>query len=235
MISFIIPAYNEEALIGRTVATLRASATLALDGRPFEIIVVDDASSDRTGAIAREHGARVVDVEKRQIAAVRNAGAKAAHGEVLIFVDADTLVPAEAVRGAMNALRTGAVAGGSDVRFDHGISLMTRAFTFLLITSFMLTRTAAGCFIFAQREAFESAGGFDERFFAGEEVLMSQALKRQGRFEMVKHAVTTSGRKVRMHGLLNLLSRSMRIVWEGPQAVQRREGLDLWYDGRRED
>src|ERR1051325_7786463 len=70
--SFIIPAYNEEALIGRTLDVLRESAAQLQGG--FEIIVANDDSSDRTPEIAREKGAKVIDVKKRQIAAVRNAG-----------------------------------------------------------------------------------------------------------------------------------------------------------------
>ncbi|HUS36650.1 MAG TPA: glycosyltransferase, partial [Verrucomicrobiae bacterium] len=84
--SFIIPAYNEEALIGRTLDTLRESAS-HLKGA-FEIVVANDDSADRTPEIAREKGARVIDVKKRQISAVRNAGASIATGEILIFVDA---------------------------------------------------------------------------------------------------------------------------------------------------
>ena len=59
MISFIVPAHNEEALIGRTLAALRDSAECVLN-EPYEIVVVDDASTDRTSEIAVNHGARAV-------------------------------------------------------------------------------------------------------------------------------------------------------------------------------
>ena len=71
MISFIIPAYNEEAVLGATLDSILSAVEAA--HMPFEIIVVDDASTDRTAEIARSKGARVVRVHKRQIAAVRNA------------------------------------------------------------------------------------------------------------------------------------------------------------------
>jgi glycosyltransferase involved in cell wall biosynthesis len=116
VISFIIPAHNEEALIGCTLAALHEAA-LALR-EPYEIIVADDASTDRTGAIALEHGARVVAVNRRQIAATRNAGARAATGDLFIFVDADTVATMRAVRAALRALRAGAVGGGCTVRID---------------------------------------------------------------------------------------------------------------------
>lgn len=72
MIAFVIPAHNEELLLGRTLgAVYDAAQTLT---EPFEVVVVDDASTDRTAIVAREHGAQVVSVNHLQIAATRNAG-----------------------------------------------------------------------------------------------------------------------------------------------------------------
>ena len=85
--AIIVPAWNEEAIIAQTVGQLRTIAENL--GRPYELLVVDDASSDRTAALATAAGARVVRVEKRQIAAVRNAGGHATTAPYLIFVDAD--------------------------------------------------------------------------------------------------------------------------------------------------
>src|SRR5258708_6055980 len=99
MISFIIPAYNEELLLGQTLRAVNDAAG-ALEEH-FEVIVADDASTDCTAAIAQEHGARVVSCRHRQIAATRNAGARAANGEMLLFVDADTMVNQAAIRAAI--------------------------------------------------------------------------------------------------------------------------------------
>jgi glycosyltransferase involved in cell wall biosynthesis len=109
-LSFVIPARNEEALIGETTEAILASVArsagvsrpdLWLPGTPFEIIVVDDSSEDRTAAIARafadEAGVRVVRCAGGTCAAARNAGAKVSAGRVLCFVDADTIVPENAV------------------------------------------------------------------------------------------------------------------------------------------
>lgn len=99
MITFVIPAYNEELLLGRTLRAVNDAAGPLPE--PFEVVVVDDASTDGTAAVAREHNARVVGVNHRQIAATRNAGAREAQGEMLIFVDADTVVGAAAVGAAV--------------------------------------------------------------------------------------------------------------------------------------
>src|SRR3954464_12486561 len=105
MISFIVPAHNEEALIGVTVEAIAACAKAV--GRPYEIIVSSDASTDRTAQIAQEKGARVINVNNRQIPAPRNSGARNAKGEYFIFIDADTLLTEPALRGALAALDSG--------------------------------------------------------------------------------------------------------------------------------
>lgn len=84
MISFVVPAHNEEVLLGRTLDAIRGEAERV--GEAFEIVVADDSSTDATAEIAREHGARVIRVEYRQIAATRNAGARAANGAALLIV-----------------------------------------------------------------------------------------------------------------------------------------------------
>ena len=114
MISFVIPAHNEQALLPATLrSAFRAGEAV---GGAFEVVVADDASTDRTPEIARKAEARVVSINRRQIAAARNAGAAAATGDVLVFVDADTLLPVGTLQAALRALRRGAVGGGASAR-----------------------------------------------------------------------------------------------------------------------
>ena len=98
MISFIVPAHNEQACLGRTLQAIHESARVV--ARPYEIIVVDDASTDATAEVARQHNALVLPVNHRQIAATRNSGGRAARGDRLFFVDADTTINARAVASA---------------------------------------------------------------------------------------------------------------------------------------
>jgi glycosyltransferase involved in cell wall biosynthesis len=232
MLSFIIPAYNEEALIGQVISALHAGMEAV--GRPYEIIVANDASEDRTREVALAHGARVIDVNKRQISATRNAGAAAARGELLIFVDGDTIVPEAVLLATVHEVDRGAIGGGAAVLFDGAVPLYAVIGMNLLIPLFRWTRTAAGCFMFATREAFEAIGGFDERLFASEEVAFSKAMRKQGRFVVIRQRVTTSGRKVRQYKLRQLLGVLFKQSLKGPRkAWKSREGLDLWYDGKR--
>src|SRR5262245_23128666 len=121
MVSFVIPAHNEAVLIGRTLSAIHEAARGLVD--PYEVIVADDASTDGTAALALGQGARVIRVNFRRIAATRNAGGRAAAGDLLFFVDADTVVTATALKAAVRALRRGAVGGGALVRFDGPVPL----------------------------------------------------------------------------------------------------------------
>ena len=233
MISFIIPSHNEDQLLGRTLHALDDAAR-ALE-QPFEVVVVDDVSTDRTASIAQEHGARVIPVKHRQIAATRNAGAWEAKGEMLIFVDADTVVTEAAVRAAVEAMLRGAVGGGCAFRFDGWLPPYGRVLAAVAVPLYRALGLASGCFLFCTRDAFRRAGGFDEGLFAAEEAAMSRALRRQGRFVVLRESVTTSGRKLRAHSGREVLGLLARMALAGSKSVRRREGLDVWYGKRRAD
>ena len=233
MISFIVPAYNEERLLGATLDALHAAGRAA--GELYELVVVDDASTDGTAIIAQRHGAVLVSVAHRQIAATRNSGAREAKGELFIFVDADTIVNEAVVRAALEAVRGGAVGGGAGVEFDGVVPLYARLLMPVLVRVFRIARLAAGCFLFCTRSAFVAVGGFDEAFYGAEELVMSRALKRHGKFVVLRQAVTTSGRKLRTHSVREVLMIMGRLVLRGPSALKKREGMELWYAERRED
>jgi glycosyltransferase involved in cell wall biosynthesis len=233
MISFIVPAYNEECLLGATLDALHAAGRSV--GEPYELIVVDDASTDGTVLVAERNGARTVSVAHRQIAATRNSGARAANGTRFIFVDADTIVNESVVRCAVEAMRDGAVGGGAAVEFDGVVPLYARLLLPVLVRLFRATDLAAGCFLFCTRSAFIAVDGFDETFFGAEELVMSRALKGHGKFVILRQAVTTSGRKLRTYKLREVLAMLCRMALRGPKAVKQRQGMELWYAERRKD
>jgi len=111
MLSFIVPAYNEELELPSTLLAIHAAA--AAISEPCEIIVVNDGSTDATAAMAAAAGARVLTIHRRQIAAARNAGAREARGGILFFVDADTRIASRHVSAALTALRSGCAGGGA--------------------------------------------------------------------------------------------------------------------------
>ncbi|MEX2016701.1 MAG: glycosyltransferase, partial [Candidatus Hydrogenedentales bacterium] len=166
VVSFIVPAYDEERYIGDCINAIhQAARERELD---YEVIVANDASTDATARIAAELGAKVVDVHNRRISATRNAGAVASRGAWLIFVDADTQVNAKTVAGAVDALQNGAAGGGSAFDFDGRLSVFG---TFLqwIARRNPRAKLASGCFLFCTREAFIAVGGFADDLAAAEE------------------------------------------------------------------
>ncbi|HYT67707.1 MAG TPA: glycosyltransferase [Vicinamibacterales bacterium] len=229
MISIIVPAHNEERLIGATLEAIDAAAREA--GEPFELIVVDDVSTDRTAEIARTHGARIEAVNVHHIAAARNAGARVASGEMLLFVDADTIITGDVLRQAVAAMRQGAVGGGSGARFEPSAPPWAHRAIGLAAWIMRTAQWAPGCFFFATRDAFARVGGFDERYFASEEIHLSRALKRVGRFVILPDKVLTSARKAEVYSMSHSLWLMFRMLWPG--SLKRRDGLEFWYTRRK--
>lgn len=232
MISFIVPAYNEEAELPATLRSIRAAAEAA--GQGYEIIVVDDASTDATAAIACDFGAKVIRVHRRQIAAVRNAGAREAQGEVLFFVDADTRIAPGHIPAALAALEAGFAGGSARVALDRAVPLWAQVFLTTFAAVYFALKLGVGAFIFVRRETFEAVGGFDEQYFAGEEAYLTLALKKRGPFKILREPITTSARKVSMHPAPFVIAQLLFIFFGGKRSLRKREKLDLWYDGKRE-
>ncbi|MFN0056097.1 MAG: glycosyltransferase [Planctomycetales bacterium] len=230
MISFIVPAHNEELLLGRTLAAIQEVGESI--GEPWEVIVVDDASTDGTSTIAAKQGARVISVRHRQIAATRNSGGCAAGGEILFFVDADTLPTREAVAACLRELRAGAVGGGCMFEFDCPLPWWARIVHPLATAAGRWLKLVGGCFLYCTREAFAASGGFDEQYFAGEELDFMRRLKRLGRVVVPRATVITSGRKLSQLRAWSMLTILVQATLFGLKPFRQREGLDLWYKQR---
>lgn len=234
-LSVVVPAHNEERFLPACLEALHAS--LAACGAGSEIIVADDASTDRTAGIARDAGARVVRSGARNIAATRNAGAAAAAGRWLAFVDADTQVNGPLLSAAVSALRTGSVSGGgARLSYDAGgIPAFVMAECWNLVTR--VADWAAGSFLFCRAEGFRAIRGFDSRIFASEEIDFSQRLGRWGRARGMRfvtlrdHAYVTSIRKAEEFTPVEGARQLVRAL--DRRNLRRREACGLWYDVKR--
>ena len=154
---------------------------------------------------------------------------------MLVFVDADTTVPRETLRQAVRAIERGAAGGGAGVRFDGWVPLYARVMVAMLVRLFRMLKLTGGCFLFCTREAFDASGGWDERYFVGEEIHMCKAIKRIGKFVILREPVVTSGRKMRTHSAREVLGTLARLSLQGMKGGRTREGKEMWYGERRAD
>lgn len=110
-ISIVIPAFNEEKYIKRTIQSIQ---NMDVDSYDIELLVVDGGSTDTTAQIARDNGAKVVTIPHRGIGYARQQGLHHATGDIVAFTDADTIVPANWIRLHVEALL------GQNVVFSYG-------------------------------------------------------------------------------------------------------------------
>lgn len=189
----IIPVLNEEKTIAATLRQLRRL-------EPEEIIVVDGGSTDRTRDILEGSDIKIV-TSPRGRAEQMNRGAKAATGEVLIFLHADTILPATAMGDIRAALEDPRCVGG---RFDielGGRHWMFRCIGVLMSLRSRLTGVVTGDQgIFVRRKVFETLAGFPQIPLM-EDIAFSRMLKRRGRVACLRSRVRTSARRWESNGV----------------------------------
>ncbi len=232
-ISVLVPAYNEELLIGEALGSVRDSFAAA--GRSdYETVVCDNDSSDATAERAREFGARVVFEEHNQIARARNAAARAARGKWLIFIDADSRLTPGLLRRTLENLESGKICGGgARVEMEEPLDRAMKAGLGFWNTVSRWFRIAPGSYVYCARAAWEETGGFDERYYAGEEIAFSRSLKKWGRrrglgFEIINDcALLTSSRKAEQFSLGQMLGQVL--VCCIPGSLRRRDRCGFWY------
>lgn len=180
--SLVIPAYNEERLLPRLLDSVDAAALRYAHGAAsVEVIVADNASTDRTAEIARARGCRVAPVAKRSIAATRNAGFAAARGEFVGVVDADMQIHPGTFDAIEKALESPRIVGGATGCTLERWSLGLCATYVILVVPFVWGTGFDTGVVFCRRQDFEATGGYDERLRVAEDVKFLMALRRVGR------------------------------------------------------
>jgi len=239
-ISVIVPAFNEEKLLGASLAEIKSAAKVfETPGWGFELIVCDNNSTDRTGEIARAAGVTVVFEPVNQIGRARNAGAAAATGGWLLFVDADSHPSAGLFADVKKQILSGkCLGGGSTLVLDE--KNFTRSFiTGLWNGVSRCLGYMAGSFIFVETAAFRRIGGFSNKLFAAEELDLSKRLKQlareTGRRMVIlhRHPLKTSARKMKLYTTRELLGFFARTILNHQRTLASPEEAHLWYDGRR--
>lgn len=172
LISIVVPAFNEEAYLGETLASLNRARAFLLHERNIqtEIIVVDNDSDDLTSDVARALGATVVTETQHNIAKVRNTGAKLSDGDVIVFVDADTVVPDKLLSRIVDVMSDGMCLGGAVDTDYRPVKLMVKTYLRCWRILGTLTGMAQGATQFFRREVFFTLEGYDETLFMAEDV-----------------------------------------------------------------
>jgi len=200
MISVIIPAYNEERYLPETLKRIRQALSVLTS--PSELIVVDNESDDETKRIAESFGARLFLEKEHNISRVRNTGARNSGGDVLVFVDADTLIPELLLQEIVARMKDEKCFGGA-VSVAYETSRRRWIKFYLLGWKFWekVFNAKQGATQFCRREAFTELGGYDESIYLGEDVefywrLSKLAKRKQGFLLFIENLkVTTSARR----------------------------------------
>lgn len=233
--SLIIPAYNEEKLIYKTLLSVsKAIKKFEFEtNEKIELIVVDNASTDRTVEIAKRFDATIVREERHIIAAVRNAGAKVAKSDILCFLDADSEVSENIFTRVYDAMQSGDyIGGGVKMMLDQpgfifkGMEWGSQIMSHLMGISAVL--------IYSKKETFEKIGGFDESYFAGEDLKFVFRLKKAGKKAGLKFKnindgfVVTSARKFNVMTLNDLVLFARLLL--NNKLMTRQDLCGSWYD-----
>ncbi len=195
----VIPTFEEEALIGRTLEHVRE---MAADPSRLEVLVVDASSGDKTAILAEEQGARVVGSSRKGRAVQMNAGAFCGKGEVFYFLHADSWPPRHFDRSIREAVESGTPAGCFRLRFDHSHILLTLGGWF---TRFGPTICRGGDqSLFITRPLFDRTGGFDEELLLMEDIDIIRRIRQRAPFKVLPEYLTTSARRFREKGVMQL-------------------------------
>jgi len=204
-ISVIVPAFNEEKFLGNCLLSLKGQ-----DFKDFEVIVVDNNSTDKTTEIAKKFGAILVSEKNQGVAFARNKGAKIAKGEILVFTDADTILPKNWLSRIKEEFERDKelIAFGGSCEFYSGPISARLASKFFLKPFLILDKffsggfNLMGCNMAIKKEMFLKVGGFNEKLKLNEDVEISYRLRKMGKVKFDPNfKVKTSGRRFR-HGLI---------------------------------
>jgi glycosyltransferase involved in cell wall biosynthesis len=239
-ISVIIPAFNEEKLIGRCLtAVAEAGAVFAGVGWSREVIVCDNNSTDHTAELARQAGATVVFEPVNQISRARNRGAQTATGDWLLFLDADSFPTRALFADLVAAIQSGRfIGGGANVEMEN---YRGRGNVGVVLWNWLSRRFhwAAGSFVFCETAAFRELGGFSEELFVSEEIDFSRRLKKLARRRGKKLTILsrtrllTSARKLHLYSAREYRAFFRRCLLHPRRSQRDRAACGIWYDGRR--
>ena len=226
-LSFVIPAHNEESCIAKCLASVIEHKDKS--GYDIEIIVVNNASVDATEKIAKSfRDVKVVNEPKKGLARARQAGFKAATGELIANIDADNRLTQQWIEKAMEAFEADEklIALSGPLLYEDvpkRVLLMTNFFYHLAFLTYLMNRFVfktgsmlqGGNFV-VRREALQKIGGYDtDIYFYGEDADIARRLNRIGKVKFTfNFPIYSSGRRLIKEGVLKIgLRYTLNYFW----------------------
>jgi len=203
--SIVIPTYNEAKYVSKTLLALKNQTF-----KDFEVIVKDGQSRDETVRIAKNFTSKVVSIRDCSAGDARNQGAHYAEGEILVFMDADTLLPPETLARFSELMNDASVVGASCRKVPQGGSILDRLlYEFVNISTFvsgvMGLGGAHGNCMLIKRTVFERIGGFNPNIIVAEEQELVRRASKFGRYVfLLDHCVVENPRRLQKWGRLRL-------------------------------
>jgi len=234
VISLIIPAHNEAAFITPCLEAAKEAAR-GLDVA-VETIVILNRCTDATEEIARSYGCVLVREDAKNLSIIRNAGAAAATGEIIVTCDADSRMHPESFREILRILATGKTVGGGAMVLPERWSAGIIASAVSILPYLAFSGVSFGMFWCHKRD-FDAIGGFDTRFVSVEDVDFAQRLKAYGRRSgrkwgtLWRAPLVTSCRKFDQFGDWYLF-RNPAFVRKIFRGNDRKAADKFWYDVR---
>lgn len=237
--SVIIPARDEEANLPGCLDSIEAA--LRRCGADAEVIVVANRCVDRTEDVAKARGAVVVHDDSRNLAMIRNAGARRATGEIIITIDADSRMAPGTLAAVDAALKSGKYIGGGVNIYVERVSLGIIVTAIVIMLPLLPMGISAGLF-WCRKEDFDAIGGFNEKLIVAEDLDFALRLKAHGRTRgkkfgtLWRHGIKTSCRKFDRFGdwfMLRLMVAHPLMVWNAIRNKDRKLADMVFYEFKR--
>jgi glycosyltransferase involved in cell wall biosynthesis len=237
-ISLVIPAFNEEQYLPRLLESVeRARMQYSMGPDQVEVIVADNLSTDATAEVAAAWHCRVTRVEEPAIAAARNGGAAVATGEIVAFIDADSIIHPETFNAIDRTLTEDVVVGATGLHMSR--NSLGIALSMLVAKAVVWIGGLDAGVVFCRRKDWEAVGGYNRQRRWAEDVEFFLALKRLGRSRGQRSRrargarAITSARKFDRFGDWHYFGVLLRLPIIFSRTAADRFIQEYWYDGRR--
>jgi len=206
-LSIIIPTYNEGQYIEKLLESIEKQ-----DFKDYEVIISDSKSTDSTIAIAKKYGVKTIIGPKKGPGYARNLAVKSAKGEVLLFLDADVILPKnDTLSKVIHAIdKENCVGGTSTFKALDGtrrakmiFRLASKLISFLYLIKKPIC--APGFFIFSRKDIFDKVNGFDDALYIAEDHDFVSRIRKYGKMKLLKEDILVSARRVKSGGIKTIL------------------------------